>query len=248
MDLILAFISAMAGSFAGSTICNYISSVRTWHLIHHIQWNIDQLAVDTALCTATISASPKSTRPQRKLVMIDYLTTILNHFNKNHPLNTTIATCVTTTFWSVSRLGEFTVPTIKSFDSKKHITAENITLEHNHSNHQVRAFKLPFTKLAKENSESTSWAQQPGLADPWDTFENHLCINTPPPEAHIFAYKTNHKKTLTPLIKRKVIECMKTITAANNLPSFEGHGLCIRGTLEYLLRGIPFKVIQSMDC
>jgi hypothetical protein len=64
--------------------------------------------------------------------------------------------------------------------------------------------------------------------------------------AHIFAYKTSHRKVLTPLTKRKVIERIKTITTANNLPNFEGHGLRIGGTLEYLLRGIPFNVVQSM--
>lgn len=41
-------------------------------------------------------------------------------------------------------------------------------------------------------------------------------------------------------------ERIKSITSANNLPSFEGHGLRIGGTLEYLLRGIPFDVVQSM--
>ncbi len=33
-DLIVAFISAMAGSLAGSTINNYINGIRTWHIIH----------------------------------------------------------------------------------------------------------------------------------------------------------------------------------------------------------------------
>jgi hypothetical protein len=236
----------MAGSLAGSTISNYISGVRTWHIIHHMQWNIDQLAVDTALRAATVSAPSKSIKPQRKPVTVDYLASILNHLNKNHPLDAAIAACITTTFWSVSRLGEFTVQTIKSFNSKKHITTGNTTLKQDRHDHQVRTFKLPFTKSAKENGESTSWAQQTGPTDPWDAFENHKHVNAPPMDVHIFAYKTNHRKVLTPLTKRKVIERVRTITAANNLPIFEGHGLRIGGTLEYLLRGIPFNVVQSM--
>ena len=68
----------------------------------------------------------------------------------------------------------------------------------------------------------------------------------PPLNAHIFAYKTSRKKALTPLTKRKVIECIKVITITNDLPNFKGHGLCIGGTLKYLLRGIPFDVVQSM--
>src|SRR5580698_9508584 len=53
-----------------------------------------------------------------------------------------------------------------------------------------------------------------------------------PPNAHIFAYKTKHRKTLTPLTKRKVVKRIKNITIANDLPNFEGHGLRIGGTLE----------------
>jgi len=100
--------------------------------------------------------------------------------------------------------------------------------------------------LSKEKGESTSWAQQPGPADPWEAFENHRQVNNPPPNAHIFAYRTARKKTLTPLTKRKVIERIRHITTAHDLPNFEGHGLRIGGTLEYLLRGIPFNVMQSM--
>jgi hypothetical protein len=59
-DLIIAFVSALAGSLAGSTINNYISGIRTWHIIHHITWNIDHTTIDTALRTATVSAPPSN--------------------------------------------------------------------------------------------------------------------------------------------------------------------------------------------
>ncbi len=245
-DLIIAFVSAMAGSLAGSTINNYISGIRTWHIIHHVAWNIDHLAVDTALRAATVSAPPKSSKPLRHPVTVDDLAAILNHLNKSNPLDAAIAACITTTFWSVSRLGEFTVQTISSFNSRRHTTARATALDHDRNGLQVRTFRLPFTKSAKEKGESTSWAQQPGPADPWQAFENHQHVNAPPPDAHIFAYKANRRKALTPLTKRKVIERVRSITSANNLPNFEGHGLRIGGTLEYLLRGIPFDVVQSM--
>jgi hypothetical protein len=245
-DLIIAFVSAMAGSLAGSTINNYINGIRTWHIIHHVTWNIDHLAVDTALRAATVTAPTKSTKPPRQPVTVDYLSAILNHLDKGNPLDAVIAACITTTFWSVSRLGEFTVQTINSFNSRKHITMKATALDQDRNGLQVRTFKLPFTKSAKEKGEPTSWAQQPGPADPWEAFENHQHVNAPPPGDHIFAYKAYRRKVLTPLTKRKVIERVRTITAANNLPNFEGHGLRIGGTLEYLLRGIPFNVVQSM--
>jgi hypothetical protein len=236
----------MAGTYAGATIANYVCGVKTWHIIHRIPWGVDQNTIDAALRAATVSAPPKSSRPPRQPVTIDHLTAILRHLNQNDPLDAAIAACITTTFWSVSRLGEFTVPLVNGFNPKKHATMSATSLDQDRNGFQVRTFKLPFTKCAKEKGESTSWARQPGPADPWDAFENHRRVNTPPPNAHIFGYKANRRRTLTPLTKRKLVERIKTISAANDLPSFEGHGLRIGGTLEYLLRGIPFEVVQSM--
>src|SRR5258708_38545550 len=82
--------------------------------------------------------------------------------------------------------------------------------------------------------------------DPWQASENHKHVNKPPPDTHLFAYKVSHRKALTPLTKHKLLERIKSITAGNDLPNFEGHGLRIGGTLEYLLRGIPFKAVQAM--
>jgi hypothetical protein len=49
---------------------------------------------------------------------INYLTAILNHLDKSNPLDATIAACIITTFWLVSRLGEFTVEKISNFKAK----------------------------------------------------------------------------------------------------------------------------------
>jgi len=129
-QLIVTFISAMAGSLAGSTITNYVNGIRTWHIIHRIAWSIDHLAIETALRAATVSAPAKSSKPPRQPVTVEYLAAILSHLSKDDPLDTAIAACITTTFWSVSRLGEFTVETISRFDHKKHITARRSALDH----------------------------------------------------------------------------------------------------------------------
>jgi hypothetical protein len=229
-DLIIAFVLAMAGSLADPTINNYISAIRTWHIIHHATWNIDHVTVDTALRAATVSAPPpKSANPPWQPVTINYLTAILNHLNKNHPLDAAIMACITTTFWSVSRLGKFTVQTINSFSIKQHITTKATALDQDRNGLQVRTFKLPFTKLARGKA-----------------FQNHLHINAPLPGVHIFAYKTNQRKALTPLTKHKVIKRVRAITSANDLLNFEGHSLRIGGSLKHLLQGIPFNVVQSM--
>ena len=86
------------------------------------------MAVDAALRAATVSAPTKSSKPPRQLVTIDYQTAILSHLNKDDPLDAAVATCITTTSWSVSRLGDFTVETISRFDCKKNITAKETSI------------------------------------------------------------------------------------------------------------------------
>ncbi|KAI0262651.1 hypothetical protein BGY98DRAFT_888942, partial [Russula aff. rugulosa BPL654] len=58
--VIIAFVSAMASSPAGSTINDYISGTKPWHIIHNIPWNVNQLAVDATLHAATVSTPSKS--------------------------------------------------------------------------------------------------------------------------------------------------------------------------------------------
>ena len=43
--LISAFISTLAGSYAASTVTNYVSDVHAWHMIHGLPWalNSDEL-------------------------------------------------------------------------------------------------------------------------------------------------------------------------------------------------------------
>jgi hypothetical protein len=73
---------------------------------------------------------------------------------------------------------------------------------------------------------------------------NHFQINNPPPNAHLFSYR--HLNGLRPLTKRIFMNRLNVIAASLNLDSLKGHGVRIGGTLEYLLRGIPFDVVKSM--
>jgi len=76
---------------AGSTVNNYISGIRSWHIIHDITWNVDHLAVEAALRAATISAPQTSSKPPRQPVTVDYLVAILSHLTKYTPLGAAIA-------------------------------------------------------------------------------------------------------------------------------------------------------------
>jgi hypothetical protein len=47
--LISAFIAFAAGSYSGKTIANYIFGVRAWHILHGLEWSLDDMQIDAQL-------------------------------------------------------------------------------------------------------------------------------------------------------------------------------------------------------
>ncbi|KAI6095357.1 hypothetical protein EDD16DRAFT_1502136 [Pisolithus croceorrhizus] len=70
-------------------------------------------------------------------------------------------------------------------------------------------------------------------------------MNPADPSAHLFVWK-HPTSGLRPLSRSEVIKCIALLTTAHNLPNFKGHSLRIRGTLHYLLWGIPFDIVKTM--
>jgi hypothetical protein len=109
---------------------------------------------------------------------------------------------------------------------------------------QVTKFFIPFTKAAGAAGESIQCMRQDGPADPIAALENHLCVNKASPGEHLFAWQPK-EGTVRPLSKRQVISFISSLAKTQNIPNIKGHSLRIGGTLEYLLRGVPFDVIQA---
>ncbi|KAF8632303.1 hypothetical protein AX14_010841 [Amanita brunnescens Koide BX004] len=107
-------------------------------------------------------------------------------------------------------------------------------------------FRIPITKMSAPdgNGEYIQCASQEGPADPMAALDNHFRINKVGPHDHLFAWKPNDGP-LRPLSKRQVTSFIAKLAQSRNLPSLKGHSLRIGGTLEYLLRGIPFDVVQA---
>jgi len=71
---------------------------------------------------------------------------------------------------------------------------------------------------------------------------NHLEVNNPPDNTHLFTYhyKTGHQ----PLTKSKFISELVKAAQAASLEPLQGHGIRIGSTLEYLLHSMPFDVMK----
>ena len=116
------------------------------------------------------------------------MTRLKGQLNLQDPLDTVTFTCLTTCFYAAGRVGKFTVTRLDGFYPAKHTTPANPRQEKDRNGLQVTVLHLPFSKASPE-SEDVSWAQQNGLTDPYEGLENHMLVNQPPLDGHLFAYK-----------------------------------------------------------
>jgi hypothetical protein len=242
--LLLAFLSSCAGSYSGTALANYAAGLKAWHLLHGRPWTINSKELKAILDGATALAPATSKASKRIPFTVNILSVIQAHIDPDDPRDAAIFACITTTFYSIARLGEFTVPAIRTFDPAKHITRDSISETTDRNGLPVTKFHIPSTKMSPVEGEDAYWAEQNGPSDPKAALENHFRVNPADNKAHLFAWK--HSKGLRPLSKPELVKRLSSIARAANLPDLKGHGLRIGGTLEYLLRGIPFEVVKSM--
>ena len=127
--LILAFVSGLAGSYSGSTLSNYVCGVCTWHILHGMQWNMNNLQLKATLTGAANLTLATSKHPKQSPITIQLLTQLLKHLYPNTPLDATICSTITTNFYIAACSGKFTIPSLTTFTSTLHITPANVSVK-----------------------------------------------------------------------------------------------------------------------
>lgn len=237
------FIASCAGSYSGSTLANYTCGVRAWHIIHGANWSMDQ-QVRAALDGAAKLAPPASKKGARAPMTLVVLESINSTLDSTIPLDAAVCAALNVMFWSLSRTGELTVPSQKAFDPSTHIKPSDLRIDEDRNSLPVKVGHLPKTKSSPITGEDIFFAAQIGPSDPWAALQNHLRVNEPPALAHLFAYRVNggHK----PLTRSVFLKRLNDAAALLDLGPIKGHSVRIGGTLEFLLRGIPFEVVKSL--
>ncbi|KAF8122380.1 hypothetical protein EV363DRAFT_1182750 [Boletus edulis] len=244
-SLLSSFVAGCAGSYSGSAISNHIAGIRAWHLLHGVPWRINasetQSIVEGATRLAPSSLALLKRAPFERRILLLFLT----YLNLSEPRDAAIFACIVITFYSVSRLGEFTVPSLVKYASSPSlfIQRQHLTPSYDHNNIPTLSFCIPVTKCSK-TGETTQCATLDHLTDPVTWLQNHFNINNPGSSNHLFAWR--HPKGLRPLTKTEVTKRIQEIVTRHNLPTLKGHSLRIGGTLHYLLLGTPFDVVQAM--
>lgn len=241
--LVLAFLAGCAGMYSGKTLENYFYGIRAWHLLHGLPWSVDQAQASLTLEDAKSLSPPSSSRTKRAPFTISSLLGIHSALNLTTPLHAAVYACLTTSFFTIARTGEFTVPSLKAFDRTTHVTVGDIRHDVDRHGFCVTVFCLPRTKTSP-TGEEVYWASQSGLADPRAALTNHLAINRPSSSDALFSWR--HKSGLRVLTRGAFLKCLKEASARCGQGDLKGHGIRIGGTLEYLLRGVPFDAVKTM--
>ncbi|KAJ3513562.1 hypothetical protein NMY22_g15006 [Coprinellus aureogranulatus] len=129
--VLAAFISDLAGAYSASTIRNYICGLRAWHILHGLEWDVCVEEIEALLRAANRIAPAR--KKKRQPFTIDYISTLRCGLDlESNNLHIAVFACLTTTFYSASRLGEFTVKTLKganAFNPNIHIKPSDVRVE-----------------------------------------------------------------------------------------------------------------------
>lgn len=241
--LLLAFLANCAGMYSGKTLENYFYGVRAWHLLHGLDWLADHAQIVLALTGASRLAPPPSKRAKRHPFTLDVLLRLHSVLDLTRPLDAAVYACLTVSFFSLARLGEVTVRSLTAFDASAHVKVSDIRYAVDRHGLQVTILHLPRTKTSA-GGEDIYFASQSGVVDPTSALSHHLAINAPSPSHALFSWK--HGSGLRPLTRSEFLRCLDGAFGTLQIAGLKGHGIRIGGTLEYLLRGVPFDTVKVM--
>lgn len=244
-ELLLTFLSACAATYSGSALRNYFYGVRAWHVLHGMPWPLDDTRTSAALAAAARLAPPKSRREKRDPVTPAIIEKVRGQLDLALPLDAAVYACLTTTFWSVARLGEFTVPTLRSFDPATHIKRRDVdvAVAVGRNGLPVTTLRLPWTKCSPDG-ESVFWARQDGPTDPEAALAAHFAVNNPGPDDALFAWRAQNG--LRPLTRKEFLARFQSAATAAGVGPLKAHGIRIGGVLEYILRGVSLETVKTM--
>ncbi len=157
----------------------------------------------------------------------------------------------TALLFGIARSGELTTKSMKAFNPAINIPARNLRRERiEASGTEVVILHILKTKADQVNGEDIRFSSQPSLdIDPVKEMENHLRINAPAPDEHLFAYSLIRPKTRpsrVPLSYQRFSSRMREAAEEAGIRSLLGHAFRIEGTLLYLLDRISFETVKVM--
>ena len=113
------------------------------------------------------------------------------------------------------------------------------------NNFQVSMLHIPVTRTSQKGEDvHVYWSAQTDQLDPEAALSHHFNTNRPAPADHLFAWR--HPNGLQPLTQGAFMTTLKDLCRSLDIECLQGHGIRIGGTLELLLRGVPFDITKTI--
>jgi hypothetical protein len=90
-SLVAGYISTFAGFLSGSTISNYVSGVRAWHILHGVPWSMNEPELEALLRAADRLTPSSSKRQARMPYTTDILCKLRPYFDLSVPLDASVS-------------------------------------------------------------------------------------------------------------------------------------------------------------
>ena len=202
--LLMSFISTLAAAYSGLAISNYVCGIWAWHILHGVSWRIKklELELDALLKVVEKLISPSLKRKKQCPYTVDFMLAIQQHLDLSTLLGTSVFTCLTTCFFTMGHIREFTVQRLDSFNPNTHISWVQVSFNQSQEGQRVTVLHISHTKVSQQG-EDVCWVKQDGPMDPDAALAHHLEVNNPPQEGHLFAY--HHKNKYRSLTKSKFL-------------------------------------------
>ncbi|TFY67726.1 hypothetical protein EVJ58_g1418 [Rhodofomes roseus] len=223
--------------------------IRAWHILHGIPWTRDKEQLDTLLRGATKLAPSSSKRSPRQPYTREYLSALRAYLDPKDPTDCAVWAVLTVAFFSIARLGELVLKKKGTFDETLHTTRARIRTDRDRDGREVWVITIPKTKVSAAG-EDLCFARQDGALDPVTALLDHIAINDPPNNVPLFSHRVgrvgDNGGGWEALTKKVVLARVAQAAKVAKLAVLHGHSLRIGGTLEYMLRGVPFDVVKVM--
>ena len=128
------------------------------------------------LLRAAEKATPVSSRKKKRVPYTpDFILAVKRHLQLDKPRDAAVYSCLTTTFYTTARLGEFTVPNLRAFDPSAHVKPSDIRIKLDQNGLRSTLFHIPRTKTSPRG-EDVSWSRQADGTDPEAALAHHMAM------------------------------------------------------------------------
>lgn len=234
--LITAFIASQKASLSSSTIRNYLSGIRAWHISNGFAFSHS----DRLNLISKASRPLANKLPPRPPVSLEMLQALCSSLKVEDLFDCCVLACATTAFWGLAQLGEL-LPSSDQYDHDlpPFPCPNSISLGDLGS----LVVSLPWTKVKKWEGEQIFLSVQDEPVNPVSSLRQHLKRNSVAPTSLLFSFRDDYGTSV--LVKSQFLKHCNDIWASCGLTQTTGHSFRIGGTSHLLLCGVDPDIIKK---